>query len=141
MTGEATDLVALKRLAEEATPGPWRWEVSLTAKEVQLCGGPPNSGFGKFDHTVMDFRRWGMSNAAPVFWSWDGHLGRPQRADDVAVPVEGREHHANWFRDIDHPNAAFIAAANPATILSLATLIEAQAAEIETLRRLLAEKG
>ena len=31
-------------------------------------------------------------------------------------------------------NAAFIAAANPATILSLATLIEAQAAEIEGLR-------
>ena len=29
MTGEATDLVALKRLAEEATPGPWE-PVSLS---------------------------------------------------------------------------------------------------------------
>lgn len=114
-----TDLSELEKLARAATPGPWRWEVSLSARQVELCGGPPKSGFGKFDHSVISFKRWGMGGAAPVFWSWDGHLGKPQRADDVAVPVEGREHHAAWFRDIDHPNAAYIAAANPATILAL----------------------
>lgn len=109
----------LRRLAEKATPGPWRWEVRLNSKRVELCGGPPKSGFGAFDLTVVSFARWGMSGAAPVFWSWGGHSGSPQRADEVAVPVAGREHHAAWFRDLDHPNAAYIAAANPAVILAL----------------------
>lgn len=109
----------LERLAKAATPGPWRWEISLSARSVELCGGSPKSGFGAYDHSVMSFKRWGMGSAAPVFWSWDGHLGHPQRADEVAVPVEGREHHATWFRQIDHPNAGYIAAANPATVLEL----------------------
>ena len=109
----------LERLARAATPGPWRWEVSLTSRHVALCGGPPKSGFGAFDHDVMSFKRWGLNNAAPVFWGWEGHFGTPKRADEVAVPVEGREHHAHWFRTIDDPNAAFIAAANPSTILKL----------------------
>lgn len=121
ITGElkSPDLDALEKLADEATPGPWRWEVSLKSKQVALCGGPPKSGFGAFDHDVMTFRRWGMSGAAPVFWRWEGHLGHPIRADEAAAPVEGREHHASWFRTIDDPNAAFIAAANPATIKAL----------------------
>lgn len=115
----ADEWSALEKLAELATPGPWRWEVSLKAKAVALCGGPPKSGFGAFDHDVMTFRRWGMSGAAPVFWRWEGNLGHPIRADEAAVPVEGRDHHAAWFRTIDDPNAAFIAAANPETIKRL----------------------
>ena len=109
----------LEELARAATPGPWRWEVSLSSKRVELCGGPPNSGFGAYDHSVMSFARWGLNGAAPVFWSWEGHFGTPKRADEVAVPVEGREHHASWFRQPDDPNAAYIAAANPQAILSL----------------------
>ena len=95
------------------TPGPWRWEVNRSHKSVKLCGGPPKSGFGKYDLTVMDFRRYGMNGAAPVFWHWDYNkfVGRPQRADELAAEVPGREHHAGWFAGINHPDAHLIAAA------------------------------
>lgn len=98
---------------EGHTPGPWRWEVNITSKRVQLCGGPPKSGFGKYDLTVMSFARWGLQSAAPVFWDWeyDKCVGEPHRADTIAEPVEGREHHKDWFRSIPHPDAALIAAA------------------------------
>lgn len=95
------------------TPGPWRWEVNRLHKSVKLCGGPPKSGFGRYDLTVMDFSRYGMNGAAPVFWHWDYNrmAGEPNRADALAVAVSGREHHADWFADIDHPDALLIAAA------------------------------
>jgi hypothetical protein len=100
-------------MTEQHTPGPWRWEVNRSHKSVKLCGGPPNRGFGRYDLTVMDFRRYGMNGAAPVFWHWDydKFVGQPQRADDLAKAVEGREHHASWFADINHPDARLIAAA------------------------------
>lgn len=95
------------------TPGPWRWEVNRAHKSVKLCGGPPKRGFGRYDLTVMDFRRFGMAGAAPEFWFWDfdKFVGKPMRADELAIAVEGREHHANWFAGIDHPDAHLIAAA------------------------------
>lgn len=93
------------------TPGPWRWEVALNSKRVQLCGGPPKGGYGKYDLTVMSFTRYGMTGAAPVFWARRGMSGDPQRADQLSVPVAGREHHATWFQGIDHPDARLIAAA------------------------------
>ena len=95
------------------TPGPWRWEVNRQHKSVKLCGGPPKSGFGRYDLTVMDFSRYGMNGAAPVFWHWDYNrmAGEPNRADALAVAVSGREHHADWFADIDHPDARLISAA------------------------------
>jgi hypothetical protein len=96
---------------EGHTPGPWRWEVALNSKRVQLCGGPPKSGFGHYDLTVLSFARWGMSGAAPVFWNWHGSVGDPQRADYLSAAVPGREHHNAWFRDVDHPDARLIAAA------------------------------
>lgn len=34
-----------------------------------------------------------------------------KNAYDFANPVAGREHHAKWFQDIDHPDARLIAAA------------------------------
>ena len=100
-------------MTEQHTPGPWRWEVNRSHKSVKLCGGPPKRGFGRYDLTVMDFRRYGMNGAAPVFWHWDydKFVGQPQRADDLAQAVEGREHHASWFADINHPDARLIAAA------------------------------
>lgn len=95
------------------TPGPWRWEVNRSHKSVKLCGGPPKRGFGRYDLTVMDFRRFGMTGAAPVFWFWDydEYVGKPCRADELALAVEGREHHADWFANIDHPDARLIASA------------------------------
>lgn len=112
-----TDSIPANGLADgrkiSHTPGPWRWEVNRAHKSVKLCGGPPKRGFGRYDLTVMDFRRYGMAGAAPVFWNWDydRFVGAPNRADALAVSVEGREHHEAWFADIDHPDARLIAAA------------------------------
>ena len=105
MTGEATDLMALKRLAEEATPGPWEADISSARNYVSVR------------RTTGPETRTGKAALLRLQTTL-----RSQRAAEAIA------------------DAAFIAAANPATILSLATLIEAQAAEIETLRRLLAEK-
>lgn len=91
------------------TPGPWRWEINRKHKSVQLCGGLPA---GTFDKTVLSFERYGMKGAAPVFHNWteDGWGGAPKRADELAVEKAGREHHADWFAVIDHPNAHLMAA-------------------------------
>lgn len=93
------------------TPGPWRWEVSRTSQRVELCGGLPA---GRFDKTVLSFARWGLNQAAPVFWFWQegrSWSDEPKRADALAVAAPGREHHANWFAEINHPDAHLIAAA------------------------------
>lgn len=106
MTGEATDLAALKRLAEEATPGPWDTD--------------ENSVWGACDPDDTTSRGMGINilqcRASVPRWA--------------KVPLDYEQ---------SERNAAFIAAANPATILSLATLIEAQAAEIEGLRKAVEE--
>lgn len=130
---------ALVERCKGHTPGPWRWEVNRSHKSVKLCGGSPKHGFGRYDLTVMDFSRYGMNKAAPVFWNWqDGPflVGDPKRADELAVEVQGREHHANWFADIDHPDAQLVAAAP-----ELLALIETQAREIERLREALKHIG
>lgn len=95
------------------TPGPWRWEVNRAHKSVKLCGGPPKQGYGKYDLTVLGFKRYGMTGAAPEFWDWNLQrlYGTPHRADELAIAVDGREHHSDWFADIDHPDARLIAAA------------------------------
>lgn len=91
------------------TPGPWRWEINLKAKQLQLCGGDPKGGFGAYDHTVMDFVRWGMSGAQPRFLDAEATL--LTEASTFATEVEGREHHAAWFQTLSHPDARLIAAA------------------------------
>lgn len=86
------------------TPGPWRWEINLKSRVVRLTGGVRPL----YDLTVMDFVRWGMGNAAPRFIDQD-HL--MERADTYAAVVPGREHHAQWFQGLSHPDAHLIAAA------------------------------
>jgi hypothetical protein len=92
----------------KGTPGPWRWEVNQGIKQVQLCGGIP-----QFDLIVMDFARYGLTNAAPRF----NNSVHPTnhnwmvRADEFAYSVDGREHHSSWFKKIEHPDAHLIAAA------------------------------
>lgn len=82
------------------TPGPWQWELSERGKQVRLCS--------RSNMTVMDFVRWGMAGAMPRFLS-PRHLMR--KATEHGVIVPGREHHADWFKTIDHPDARLIAAA------------------------------
>lgn len=88
------------------TPGPWRWELSEKSREARLCGA------AGYDLTVVDFVRWGMGGAAPRFRTADGMaLNIMHRADEFAVVVPGREHHAEWFKGVEHPDARLIAAA------------------------------
>ena len=117
------------------TPGPWDWEVSRSSRQVELCGGK-----NAHDLTVMSFVRWGMNKAAPVFWFWRGNVSdEPKRADALATPAPGREHHADWFQRIDHPDARLIAAAPDllATTLSLCDAVDALRAENERLRAMI----
>ncbi len=89
------------------TKGPWRWELNLKRKHVALYGG-----FPKFDLTVMDFHRWGMSGAQPRFGATASpHLGMMGYARDFAEIAVGREHHSDWFQLVDHPDADLIASA------------------------------
>ena len=55
----------------------------------------------------MDFVRFGMSGASPRFRSGPVLV----RAEQFAEEVKGREHHAEWFKAINHPDAQLIAAA------------------------------
>lgn len=114
MTNEQIE--GLKKLAEAASPGAWRWEMNESSKSVALVGGRP-----AFDKTVMDFTRWGLNGAAPRFNDAvaSGEYNIMERAEKYAAQVPGREHHANWFKTVTHPDAAFIAAANPAAIKEL----------------------
>ena len=126
---DTTEIRAQMAALDGHTPGPWDWEVSRSSRQVELCGGK-----NAHDLTVMSFVRWGMNKAAPVFWFWRGNVSdEPKRADALATPAPGREHHADWFQRIDHPDARLIAAAPDmrATILALR-------AEVERLRTALA---
>ena len=100
------------------TPGPWRWEVNLKSKQIQLCGGRP-----QFDLTVVDFTRWGMGGARPRFLEPSASLGLMllQDAEKYAVVVPGREHHKEWFQGLKHPDANLIEAA-PNLLAALKTL-------------------
>lgn len=89
------------------TPGPWRWELNLKGKHVSLNGGKP-----RFDLTVLDCERWGMGSARLRLLERSGSgmmLMAP--CEQFAAQVPGREHHADWFQTLNHPDANLIAAA------------------------------
>ena len=128
-----TTTQAVTALLDGVTPGPWDWQVSRVARSVELSGGRQSKAGG--DLTVMSFARWGTQQAAPVFYTWEGnYAAKVDRADKIAVPEYGREHHAEWFARIDHPDARFIAAARdlvPALLAERdALLAERDAAEL-----------
>ena len=92
---------------QKYTPSPWRWEFNEKSKEINLVGGRV-----RYDLTVMDFVRYGMGGAQPRFNIDHGYdLQLMHKASEMGVIVKGREHHANWFKDINHPDAKLIAAA------------------------------
>lgn len=118
------DIPALRQLCEAATKGPWTWNLNKKHRSVIL------EGVTGMHESVLDFRRWGMSGATPRFRNIAIKYEPMEPAEKFAVPVEGREHHADWFQTINHPDAAFIATAR--------TALPAALAEIESLRAELA---
>mgnify|MGYP001596132848 CR=1 FL=1 len=115
-----TTLEEMSRLAVQATARPWNWNVSLQSKQVRLEGSPKRGV-----ETVLDFVRWGMDGAQPRFRSADCLM---VKTETLAVPVEHREHHAAWFRDIDHPDARFIVSSANSHDALLAVAMAAEAA-------------
>lgn len=86
------------------TPGPWRWEICPKHKSITLSGGVP-----RYDLSVMQFERWGMQGAQPLFRETDKrglNITHPVMHWSAACP--GREHHEDWFRLLKHPDAQLI---------------------------------
>lgn len=80
---------------------------------------------GKYGDIVLDFKRWGMGGATPRF-RVDGLM---RTAVEVSAPQPGREHHAEWWRIINHPDASLIAAA-PDLLDALKAVLDFEAGRI-----------
>src|SRR5438034_329272 len=91
-------LEEIEKRAAAAQSGPWSWEANPKAHRVSLVAR---------GNLVMDFVRWGMGGAQPRLQ----RFGLMEPASNFAEVVPGREHHAEWFRVVRHPDADFIAAA------------------------------
>lgn len=91
----------------KGTPGPWRWELNMKHRQLQLCGGAC-----PFDLIVMDFKRFGMQGAAPRFnIELRTNFNVMERAEKFAMIAPDREHHKSWFQLLNHPDANLIEAA------------------------------
>lgn len=90
----------LRKLAMAATPGPWMWDQN--EYHVWLC--TPDRG----RLIVMDFVRKGMQRAQPRF----SDRGNERRGGIMYAADEIGNLYTN-------PDAAYIAAANPAAVLEL----------------------
>lgn len=107
----SADLTELRRLAEAATPGPWWWG----GHKNRNAGGPVLTtsmpGYGWV--TVMDSARCGMRGAQPRFRN--EHMVMVDSIDLAVQQVSYRDD----IKEIDHPDARYIAAADPSTVLAL----------------------
>lgn len=90
------ELLEIEERWSKATKGPWHWTLSEIGKQVTL--------FNSRSMTVMDFARWGV-RAIPRFRN-DKDL--MVKADSISEVVVGREHHASWYKSLNHPDAKAI---------------------------------
>lgn len=93
-----TKMAAIRERHAAATRGPWYWFGYLGNHDVSLHGRPGMA-------SVMEFRRWGMQGAQPMFCT----RGILQTVEEVAAPdtTPGR----GRVTGINHPDALFIASA------------------------------
>lgn len=91
------------------TAGPWKWELNEKHRSAQLMGRNEELRLD-YDLTVMDFVRYGMGGAAPRFRTDRAGMNIMKRVEEWGAVVPGREHHADWYKAIDHPDARLIAA-------------------------------
>jgi hypothetical protein len=111
------NLDRLRKVAEAATPGPWRWGGWLKGP-MYLCTVDRGRRF------VMQFDRLGMRDAQPVFQQYDvdgKSLGMVQARE---LAVRERDYRDDII-DIDNPDARFMAAADPTVVLALLDVAEA----------------
>lgn len=107
-----------RKICEAATPREWYWDANPKTKRIDL-----RSRYGIGD-IVIDFVRYGMQGAAPRFNDCrvsdvNSGVGIMKRADEYFEVIPGREHHARWAANINHPDAQFIAHFNPAKVAAL----------------------
>ncbi len=111
-----TELASLEALAKAATPGPWGWFGS-TRTYVYLATRHSGRRF------VMAFKRKGLQSAEPTFQVRGEMIPASELAIYEVNPDATTKDDPSVYRhDIvgfRHPDAAYIAAANPAAILSL----------------------
>lgn len=114
------DISAIRKRANAATPGPWRWRGNVDVRNIHLASVA--SGLNE----VMDCARWGMQQARPRFanperFRSDGRLvgSWMQDAEQFAIfqvcpDATSRDDPRVYRGDIiglRHPDAEFIAAA------------------------------
>lgn len=121
----------LREAAEKATPGPWQWRQHKVSKEIDLAA--PHGG----GTIVMDFCRQGMHMAQPRFAVTLDDQPRGKRGG-VLVPAKELIDRDS-FNLLRHPDAEFIAASNPAIILSLLDALDGAERELEQWRNLSAK--
>lgn len=98
-------LEEIRAREQAATKGPWEWRTWLKGKEIHL----QTVGWD----AVMMFARWGMNSAQPQF-----------RTDDLLV--DGKDLLRQNGREVDHPDAEFIAHARADVTWLVAELTEAR---------------
>lgn len=126
MSTDHDEIEAIRARWAAATPGPWRWEGTLSSHGIRLVS--PASRVRPM-RLVMGFERWGMSRASPVFQLPDLSV---KAAREIAV------RHPKYLNDIqalEHPTAIAIAAA-PADVKTLLRVVDAQAAELRKARKI-----
>lgn len=108
-----SDLERLREFAEAATPGPWSWFGNVDVRQIYLATRDRGRLF------IMGFKRWGMQRAQPEFRNDSECVMYP--ASELAIKeVDYR----GDIADINNPDARFIAAADPTTVLALLDRIE-----------------
>ncbi|NRD61477.1 hypothetical protein HRD49_06900 [Corallococcus exiguus] len=111
-------LEAIRARHAAATKGPWSWFGYLRTRDVGLHGRRMSS--------VMEFRRWGLNSAQPLFCT-DGIL---RDLAEVATPDTSPER--GRVTDINHPDARFIAGSwqDVKDLLGIVDALQAQVAQL-----------
>lgn len=110
---ERPDVDAIRQRAAAAMPGPWFWWGNVDVQNISLVGRRDRRA-GVM--TVMDFARWGMRGAQPLFCDERGLLIEAS-VDPMPVyqvcPSATSRHDPRVYRgdflELRHPDAEFIA--------------------------------